>query len=90
MIFFVVKNVTAPVSQIITVLKEFGMKSEYISVSLKALVIGYLSKFAADTCKDCGQTALAGKAEFAGKAIIFIIALPVLVSTFNTIFGLIK
>ncbi|MBQ0084450.1 MAG: hypothetical protein KBS52_06795 [Clostridiales bacterium] len=89
-IFFTVKNICAPVAEVIGILKDFGIKNEYISVALKALVIGYVTKFAADTCKDSGQTSLASKAELAGKAAIFIITLPVLISTFNTIFGLIK
>ena len=50
--------------------------STYFSVALKALGISYLSEFIADTCRDFGQSSLAGKAEFAGKCAIFILCIP--------------
>ena len=53
--------------------KKAGGVSRYFTVSLKALGISYVSSFAADTCRDFGQSALAAKAEFAGKCAIFIL-----------------
>ncbi|MBR5922223.1 MAG: hypothetical protein IKZ59_00350 [Clostridia bacterium] len=56
-----------------TAFKKAGGISGYFTVSLKALAISYVTGFAADTCRDFGQSALAAKAEFAGKCAIFIL-----------------
>lgn len=50
----------------------------YFKVAIKALGIGYLTAFAADTCRDFGQSALAAKAELAGKCAVFLLCLPLL------------
>jgi len=65
-------------------LDDSGIDSVYFKTALKALGIAYVSEFAADTCRDCGQTAMASKAELAGKTAIFLIALPLLSSVLKT------
>ena len=57
--------------------------SAYFSVALKALGISYLSEFAADTCRDFGQSSLAAKAEFAGKGAGFILCVPLVLNILN-------
>ncbi len=57
----------------------------YFFAALKAVAIGYISQFAADTCRDFGQAAIAAKAELAGKIMIFLITLPVLQDLFGMI-----
>jgi stage III sporulation protein AD len=47
-------------------------------VALKAVGIGYITEFAADTAIDGGQTALSSKITLAGRTLLFIIALPVI------------
>lgn len=87
---FVLGKVYKPINDIFNILASFGFSGEYFSVALKALLVGYIAEFTADTCRDCGQVLLASKALFAGKAAIFLIALPVLADTFKTIYGIIK
>ena len=53
---------------------------------VKALGIAYISEFAADTCRDFGQSALAAKAEFAGKCAIFILCVPPAISVLEAAF----
>lgn len=50
--------------------------TEYLEVMLKALGICLLTQFAADTCRDADEQALASKIEFAGKIVVLCIALP--------------
>ncbi len=69
---------------------SYGIKTEYLSVAIKALGIGYLTSFIADSCRDSGQQSLAAKAEFAGKCAIFILSLPLLLSVLETAVGFIK
>ncbi|MBR7071731.1 MAG: hypothetical protein IKI29_06195 [Clostridia bacterium] len=51
---------------------------ECLLIAVKALGISYLSGFVADTCRDFGQSAMASRAEFAGKCAIFLLTLPLL------------
>jgi len=45
----------------------------------------YLSGFISDLCRDAGQTALASKAEIAGKCAIFLLCVPLSVTLLGTI-----
>ena len=59
----------------------------YFGIALKALGIAYISGFAADVCRDFGQSSLASKAEFAGKCAIFILSLPLIKSILDVVTG---
>ena len=48
----------------------------YGAALLKALGICYVTQVASDTCRDCGETATAGKIEMAGKLAIVLVSLP--------------
>ena len=61
-----------------------GGAGSYFAVALKALGISYITGFVADTCRDFGQSALAAKAELAGKCAIFILCVPPAVSVLET------
>ena len=49
---------------------------EYGLVLFKALGVCLITQLASDACKDAGETALASKAELAGKAALLVLALP--------------
>ena len=53
-----------------------GFPSAYLSVVLKAAGICLIAQLTADTCRDAGETALAGKAELAGRVLILLTAVP--------------
>lgn len=53
-----------------------GLGSDYIKILFKTIGICVLCQFTADSCRDAGDSALAGKVEFAGKLVILLIALP--------------
>ena len=72
-----------PVINYIRELTNIGDLSEYFTVILKALGISFIVQIAADICRDFGESSLAGKVEFAGKAAILIIVLPILQSVIN-------
>lgn len=52
--------------------------SVYMGTALKALGICLLTQFCSEFCKDCGAPALSGKIEFAGKALILTLGLPII------------
>lgn len=78
-VFFIcVKEVESYLSSFLGLLSDAGFSAGYFSVALKAVGIGYITEFAADTAGDSGQSALASKITLAGRTLLFIIALPVI------------
>lgn len=53
-----------------------GGDSEYPAIMLKSVGICYLTRLAADICRDSGESALASSAEAAGKISLLVLALP--------------
>ena len=51
--------------------------ASYGGTLIKILLSALTAQFAADTARDCGQTALAKQVEFAGGVLIVILALPI-------------
>lgn len=86
----ILKNLATPLAQLKAEIEAYGIKPEYFKVAIKALGLGYISSFIADTCRDSGHTSLAAKAELAGKTAIFIISLPLLMSVLQYAVGFVK
>ncbi len=86
----VVKNVFTPIQYIMEKIESLGVEIKYFKIALKALGIGYITNFIADSCRECGQLSLASKAELAGKVSIFIISIPLAISILETAIGFIK
>ncbi len=75
----------SPITETIYALYEkAGADEQYLTILFKALGICYISQFASDICKDCGETTLAVQAELAGKIALMLLALP-LFSTLSEI-----
>lgn len=88
--FLIFASLGDSIAYLIEKIESYGIKTEYFSVALKALGIGYITSFVADACRDCGQTSLASKAELAGKTAIFIISLPLLITVLDIAVGFLK
>ncbi len=84
------KRLSEPISFLKEELNSYGINTEYFKVALKAVGIGYVTAFVADACRDCGQSSLALKAEFAGKCAIFILSVPLMMSVLQTAVGFLK
>ena len=61
-------------------LARFQIDPGYLKVMLKVIGTAYLAQFAADLCRDAGESAVAGKVELAGRVLILALCLPVLMS----------
>ena len=90
LLIFIIKNIMVPIATIEQKIESYGIKSDYFKVALKALGIGYITTFIADTCRDAGQANLAIKAELAGKCAIFILSVPLMLYVLDTALGFIK
>ena len=76
--FYLLAQVISPVFEIRDIISKQGIDTSYFLVAFKALGICIITGFVSDICKDFGQNALAGKAEFAGRCAIFLLSLPLL------------
>ncbi len=86
MILLAVLSAVLPAFSVISgYLDSAGVNGKYFLTAVKAVAIGYLSQFAADTCRDFGQSAIAAKAELAGKTAIFLLSVPILRDLFEII-----
>lgn len=75
--------------EIRSIISGAGIDSSYFLAAFKALGICIITGFTADLCRDFGQTALAGKAELAGRCAIFLISLPLLSSLLKAAYSFI-
>ncbi len=66
-----------------------GVDSDWISLVLRAMGIGYLAQLSAQICRDAGEGALAMKAELCGRVLILAAALPYVIELVTTLTGLI-
>ena len=53
-----------------------GLSGEYSEVVFKGLGICVITQLASDTCRDAGESAMASKAELAGRLSLLMVALP--------------
>ncbi len=84
-ILILILNSLSPVfEEIRTILSGNGIDNIYLKIALKTLGIAYITEYAADTCRDCGQSAMAAKAELVGRVAVFIVSMPVLTSVLRT------
>lgn len=80
----------SPVTETIYMLYEkAGADDEYLTILFKALGICYITQFAGDICRDCGENTLAVQAELSGKIALMILALPLFSSLAEIISNLI-
>ncbi len=75
-------GVMAMIDQIVT---RYGLNSEHIKVVLKVIGIAYLAQFAAQTCRDAGEGAIASKVELVGRVLIVTVAVPVVISILDVL-----
>ena len=73
----VLKNLGVYISYFSEISRDTGI-GKYGTVMLKALGIGLVTRAAADTCRDAGESSLASKLELAGKAEILILGFPLI------------
>jgi len=81
------------IQSVIEILGRFANKinidSVYLSIVLKIVGIAYIAEFGAQICRDAGEGVMASKIEFAGKILIMVLAVPILVSLTDLIINMI-
>lgn len=67
-----------------------GLNSIYFVTVLKVIAVAYLVGFGAQICRDAGERALGDKIELAGKVIILVFALPIMMRVLETVTRLLQ
>lgn len=67
---------------------RLNLNPEYITAILKMIAVAYLAQIGAEICRDAGQNAIAAKVELAGKILIVVLSVPILLSLMNLLIGL--
>lgn len=74
---------------IIDVIADLALEAEINTLFLRTLLrvvgVAYIAEFGAQVCRDAGEGSIAVKIEFAGKLIILVMAIPILVAVLEGI-----
>lgn len=85
--------IATKLQSVIEILSQLANKvnidSVYLSTILKIVGIAYIAEFGAQVCKDAGEGVMASKIEFAGKILIMVMAVPILVSLMDLIINMV-
>lgn len=73
-----------------TIIAQCGLDADTIKTAGKMVGIAYIAQFSADTCRDCGESSLAGKVELTGRTMMVAAAIPLVISTVESIGGLME
>jgi stage III sporulation protein AD len=57
----------------------------YLSTIFRIIGIAYVAEFGAQVCRDAGESSIASKIELAGKVIIMVLAVPILMALLDLI-----
>lgn len=71
-------------------LDSYGVDGQGVKSAGKIIGIAYIAQFGADTCRDCGESSLAGKVELTGRLMMVTAAMPLVISTVEAIGGLMQ
>ncbi|WP_371370777.1 stage III sporulation protein AD [Sporomusa aerivorans] len=69
--------------------EKANISQMYLNTILKIIGIAYVTEFGAQVCRDAGESAVAGKIEFAGKILVMVMAVPIIALVLDTIVRLI-
>ncbi|HEY8415502.1 MAG TPA: stage III sporulation protein AD [Thermaerobacter sp.] len=81
-------QVQAVIRVITQVAERASLDMRYLDVLLRIVGVAYLSEFGAQLCRDAGEGALAAKVELAGKIVILLLSVPVLMAVLELLLGL--
>jgi stage III sporulation protein AD len=74
---------------IVDIITDLALEAEINTVFLRTLLrvigVAYIAEFGAQVCRDAGEGSIAMKIEFAGKLIILVMAIPILVAVLEGI-----
>jgi stage III sporulation protein AD len=80
------------VIQVVDVLQTLGTKARvdqaYLGTVLKIIGIAYVADFGSQVLQDAGEKSVATKVEMAGKILIMLLAVPIMIAIVDTVLKL--
>ncbi|MGI6426648.1 MAG: stage III sporulation protein AD [Natronincolaceae bacterium] len=86
---FIITRLQSVIGILSQLANKINIDSIYLSIILKIVGIAYIAEFGAQVCKDAGEGVMASKIEFAGKVLIMVMAVPILVSLTDLIINMV-
>lgn len=84
-IFYITARLSVIISQVEHIRQYVAFESEYISIIFRVIGITYVTQFAADICRDSGNSAIAGQIELFCKVTVAAISMPLVLALFETV-----
>ncbi|MCH5155553.1 MAG: hypothetical protein J1F69_03015 [Clostridiales bacterium] len=75
-------------SVISAIAKRAGIASSIMTLLFKVIAIGYITEFSSSVIDDMGMSSLSDKVTLAGRLIIVVMSLPIVMQLFNFIAGM--
>jgi len=82
---FMVNKLTIIMNFLQTLANKANIDVVYLNTVFKILGIAYLASFCSEICRDAGESSIAAKVEFAGKILILVLAIPILMAVMQSI-----
>lgn len=76
------------VSTMNSIASRVQIGSLQLSMLLKIVGVAYITEFGAQVCRDASESAIASKVELAGKVIIMVLAVPIVLVILDTVLEL--
>lgn len=87
-----VLQMLVPLGQAVAALSDMAARAKverfYLDTVLRVIGVAYLAEFGSQMCRDAGERALASKVELAGKALIMVLAVPVVIAVVEVVLRL--
>ena len=81
----IIGDISEVIYGLLHTVESAGIKTDYISISFKALGICYVSEIASSSCRDCGESALAGIVDISARVAVALVCLPLVKSFIDVI-----
>lgn len=85
---FMLKKIIVIIQTLEKLARQAEVDQIYLTTILKAIAIAYIAEFGAQICRDAGEKIIASKIEFAGKVMIMILGLPIMMAILESILQL--
>jgi len=82
---FMINKLTIIMSFLQTLANRASIDVVYLNTVFKILGIAYLASFCSEICRDAGENSIGAKVEFAGKILILVLAIPILMALLQSI-----
>jgi stage III sporulation protein AD len=82
---FMINKLTIIMGFLQTLANKANIDVVYLNTVFKILGIAYLASFCSEICRDAGESSIAAKVDFAGKILILVLAIPILMAVMQSI-----